>query len=158
MKIVRERKAHCPAFGNVTLRQDLAVTRLSEDGIPDHVDCCAQHVEGTDKVPVSLDGPVSMAPEVNQGNAMGKEFEESDDATPIDVSTAEPEDYFRDSLGESTVDLDLVHDVAPVEIMQALQGAIEILQTHAAQIAKTEKRITIEDTNSSTRCRCRWQA
>ena len=78
---------------------------------------------------------------------MGEEFEESDDATPIDASTAEPEDYFRDSLGESTVSLDPVHDVAPVKMMHALQGTIETLQTHAAQIAKNEKRITIEDTN-----------
>ena len=49
MKFVRERKAQCPAFGHVILREDLAVTRLPEDGIPDHVHCCAQHVEGSDK-------------------------------------------------------------------------------------------------------------
>ena len=43
--------------------------------------------------------------------------------------------------------LDPVHDVATVKMMQALQGTIETLQTHAVQIAKQKKRITIEDTN-----------
>ena len=105
MKNVRERKAQRPAFGHVILRKDLAVTRLPEDGIPNHVHCCAQHVEGSDKATVRLDGPASKAPEISKGNKMGGESEESDDATPIDSSTAEPENDFRDNSNESTVAL-----------------------------------------------------
>ena len=82
MKIVRERKAQCPAFAHVILREDIAATRLPEDGIPDHVHCCAQHVEGSDKAPVRLSGPASRAPEISKGDEMGEESEESDDATP----------------------------------------------------------------------------
>ena len=56
---------------------------------------------------------------------MGERSEENNGATPIDAFTAEPENYFRDNLGESTVALDPVHDVTPVKIMQALQRTIE---------------------------------
>ena len=93
------------------------MTRLPENGIPDHVHCCAQHVEGSDKTLVRLVGPASKAPEISKGDEMGEKFEESDDATPIDASTAEPEYYFRDNSGESTVALDPVYDVAPVKMM-----------------------------------------
>ena len=78
---------------------------------------------------------------------MQEKSEESDDAIPIDDSTAEPEDYYRKNSGERTVALDPVHDVAPVKMMQALQGIIPTLQTHAAQLAKNEKIIPIDDNN-----------
>ena len=39
MRIVTERKLQCPAFSNVKVRDDLATTRLSDHGIPDHITC-----------------------------------------------------------------------------------------------------------------------
>ena len=44
---------------------------------------------------------------------------------------------------EHTVALDPHHDVAPVRMMQALQGSLEALQSQAARIAKNERTPTI---------------
>ena len=50
-----------------------------------------------------------------------------------------------DNVAETTAALDPLHDVAPVRMMQALQGSIHALEAHAAQIVKNEARPTIAD-------------
>ena len=46
MRIVRERKQQCATFAHVSVVENLAATRLPEDGVPDHIQCCMQLVEG----------------------------------------------------------------------------------------------------------------
>eukprot|EP00969_Alexandrium_andersonii_P028173 1229217-Alexandrium_andersonii.AAC.1 len=64
MRIVRERKEQCPVFVHVELREDEARTRLPTHGVPEHILCCAQEVEGADKAPSRLAGPVTRAPDI----------------------------------------------------------------------------------------------
>ena len=66
MRIVKERKQQCATFADVSIREDVASTRLPEDGVPDHIQACLQQVEGVDKAPVRLLGPASRAPEVGR--------------------------------------------------------------------------------------------
>lgn len=40
MRIVRERQQQCATVARVSVREDLAATRLPEDGVPEHVQCC----------------------------------------------------------------------------------------------------------------------
>ena len=37
LRIVRERKKQCATFAHVTVREDLASTRLPEGGVPEHI-------------------------------------------------------------------------------------------------------------------------
>ena len=68
MRIVRERKKQCATFANVSVcDEELASTRLPENGVPEHIRCCMQEVDGVDRAPVRLMGPASRAPEM--GNA-----------------------------------------------------------------------------------------
>ena len=76
MRIVRERRQQCATFAHVSVREDLAATRLPEDGVPEHVQCCMQTVEGVDRAPVRLLGPASRAPEMSREEEAGDESEE----------------------------------------------------------------------------------
>ena len=49
MRIVTEHKRQCPAFSNVTVRHDLATTRLPDHGIPDHITSRATEVSGAER-------------------------------------------------------------------------------------------------------------
>ena len=75
MRIVRERKQQCATFAHVSVREDLAATRLPEDGVPEHIQCCMQSVEGVDRAPVRLLGPASRAPEVGREEEAGEDSE-----------------------------------------------------------------------------------
>ena len=85
MQIVRERKQQCATFSQVSVRDELAATRLPEDGVPEHIQSCLQAVDGADKAPVRLLGPASRAPEVGKEDEAGEESEEEQEA----ASTAE---------------------------------------------------------------------
>ena len=51
----------------------------------------------------------------------------------------------HDNIAESTVALDPLLHVAPVRMMQALQGTIEAVTAHAAQIARNERKAQVAD-------------
>ena len=126
MRIVRERQAECPTFANVVLREDEAATRLPEDGVPEHLQCCTQHVEGSDKAPVRLLGPASRAPELSTVEEAGEDSESHSDGdagpTADDDDTQPEVTGEHDLAAENTVALDPVSDIAPVRMMQALHG------------------------------------
>ena len=147
MRNVRGRKAGCPTFANVVLREDEAATRLPQDGVPEHLQCCTQHVEGSDKAPVRLLGPASRAPELSRTDEAGEDSEShsdgSDGSSADDGATQPDVTGDHDIAAENTVALDPVSDIAPVRMMQALQGSIEALQAQAARIAKNEQTPTI---------------
>ena len=148
MTMARQRKAECPIFAHVTLRDDLATTRLPEDGIPEHIRNCVQHVHGADKAPIRMSGPASRAPELSKDDEAGEESDRSDSADDEDqrVGAAQPDvECAYDNVAESTIALDPLHDVAPVRMMQALRGTIEAVSAHAAQIAQNERKAQITD-------------
>ena len=63
-------------------RQKLLIdvmTRLPEDGVPEHLQGCTQHVEGSDKAPVRMQGPASRAPELSTIDEAGEDSETSSD-------------------------------------------------------------------------------
>eukprot|EP00959_Pyramimonas_sp_CCMP1952_P039831 832793-Pyramimonas_sp.AAC.1 len=76
MQIVRERKQQCATFADVSVREDLAPTRLPEDGVPERIQACLQAVDGADKAPVRLLGPASRAPEVGRDDEAGEGSDE----------------------------------------------------------------------------------
>ena len=123
-------------------REDEAATRIPQDGVPEHLQCCTQHVEGSDKAPVRLLGPASRAPELLTIEEAGEDSESHSDGD--DGSTADDGAHQTDVSGEhdiaaeNAMALDPVSDIAPVRMMQALQGSIEALQAQAARIAKTK--------------------
>ena len=78
MRIVKERKAQCATFAHFQIRDDAAMTRLPEDGVPDAIASCLQHVEGADRAPVHLEGPASKTAELGKEEDAGDESEESD--------------------------------------------------------------------------------
>ena len=73
MRIARERQQQCATFAHVAVREELAATRLPEDGVPEHIQCCLQPVDGVDRAPVRLLGPASRAPEVSREDEAGEE-------------------------------------------------------------------------------------
>ncbi len=150
MQIVRERKLQCATFSEVSVREDVAPTRLPEDGVPDHIEACLQPVDGVDKAPVRLLGPASRAPEVGRDDEAGDESDEEKE-TDKDGEAAEQPDmaYLHENVAEFTVAVDPVHDIAPVRMMQALQGTLVALQEQAARIAKNEVTPTVADSSGA---------
>ena len=71
LTIAPQRTKECPVFANAIVKEEEAKTRLPEQGIPEHIRKCVQHVDGEDKAPVRLSGPASRAP------ALGK-FDEAE--------------------------------------------------------------------------------
>ena len=105
MRIVRERKAECPTFANVVLREDEAATRFPEDGVPEHLQCCTQHVEGSDKAPLRLLGPVSRAPEISTIEEAGEDSEshsDGDDGSSADDGATQPDVAGEHSIATDT--------------------------------------------------------
>ena len=156
MQIVRERKQQCATFAEVSIREDVAPTRLPEDGVPDHIQACLQPVDGADKAPVRLLGPASRAPEVGRDDEAGDESDEEDEsaeqkATDKDGESPQQPDmaYLHENVAEFTIAVDPVHDVAPVRMMQALQGTLGALQEQAARIAKNEATPTVADSSGA---------
>ena len=148
MTIAGQRKQECATFAHVTLREDLATTRLPEDGIPEHIRCCTQHVDGADKAPVRMSGPASRAPELGKDDEAGEESDRGEGVVDDDqdAGAAQPGvEYVHDNVAESTIALDPVHDVAPVKMMQALQATLEAVSGHAKQVVKNEARAKIAD-------------
>ena len=145
MRIVRERKAECATYAHVVLREDEATTRLPEDGVPEQLQHCTQHVEGVHRAPVQMKGPASRAPELSTIEEAGEDSES--DADDQDALPAEPSEDPTDSIAECTVAVDPMSDCAPVKLMQALQGTLHALQSQAASIIKNEKTPTIEDSD-----------
>ena len=157
MRIVRERKAQCPAFANAVIREDEAQSRLPAEGVPEHITACAQHVEGAENAPVRLSGPASRAPDVGRHEEAGDESESAAEDKDADAEEADDKDAQTcdqdvshealESVAECTVALDPLHDIVPVRMMQALQGTLEALQTQAARIAKHETTPTVADSD-----------
>ena len=145
MRIVRERKQQCPAFANVVVREDVAATRLPAHGIPEHVACCAQEVDGSENALARLTGPASRAPEVGKEEGAGDESEDgadSDDASEDTEASeagagsrpAEP----QQEVPEASIAVDPVQDVKPVQMMRSLQANIASVQRQAAEIIRNE--------------------
>ena len=69
------------------------------------------------------------------------------DAESVPVAGAAQPDSESDheNIAESTIALDPLHDVAPVRMMQALQGTIEAVTKHAAKIARNERKAQVAD-------------
>ena len=69
------------------------------------------------------------------------------DAESVPVAGAAQPDTESDheNIAESTIALDPLHDVAPVRMMQALQGTIEAVTKHAAKIARNERKAQVAD-------------
>ena len=130
------------------LREDEAQTRLPEDGVPPHLQCCAQAVEGSEQAPARLVGPASGAPEVSQNDEAGDCSEaHSTDEENADTSGAaaqRTEGIAVETIAEATIAADPVHDAAPVRAFQAMQANIDKLQTQVAQILKNESTATVE--------------
>ena len=150
MQIVRERKQQCATFSQVSVRDELAATRLPEDGVPEHIQSCLQAVDGADKAPVRLLGPASRAPEVGKEEEAGEESEEEQEADSDGAPAEQPDlAYLHENVAETTVAVDPVHHVGPVRMMQALQGTLEALPEQAARIAKTDKTPTVADSSGA---------
>ena len=106
----------------MSVRDELAATRLPEDGVPEHIQSCLQPVDGADKAPVRLLGPASRAPEVGRDDEAGEESEEEQEADKDGESAEQPDmAYLHENVAETTVAVDPVHHVGPVRMMQALR-------------------------------------
>jgi hypothetical protein len=145
MRIVRERKAQCPVFSEVILREDEAGSRLPEDGVPLHIAACALEVHGSENAVVHLQGPASRAPDVGKQEEAGDESDvESACNETAETPTASCSEPCED-VAELSIAVDPVHDVKPVKMMQALRGNIEALHSHAATILRNEKKARVQD-------------
>ena len=72
-------------------------------------------------------------------------FGDGENTTTANGTDEPAVDCMHDSIAENTVAVDPIHDVAPVRLMQALQGSINALQSQAARIIKNEKTPTVVD-------------
>ena len=156
MRIVRERKQQCPAFANVVVREDEAGSRLPAHGIPEHIACCAQEVDGSENAPARLTGPASRAPDVGKEEGAGDESDagdDSDDASEDPEASearacskpAEP----QQDVPEASIAVDPVQDVKPVQMMRAVQANIASVQRQAAEISRNEKEAKVQDSDGA---------
>ena len=87
-----------------------------------------------------LKGPADRAPETGRDDEAGERSEEHSDS---EDSEDKLHDVPGDSAAEASIAVDPIHDVKPVKMMQALQGTLEALNTHAATILRNEKKAQI---------------
>ena len=69
------------------------------------------------------------------------------DGVPVAGAAQPDSDSDHENIAESTIALDPLHDVAPVRMMQALQGTIDAVTKHAAEIARNERTEKVADKN-----------
>ena len=144
MRIMEERKQQCPVFSHVKVCRDLAMKRLPDLGVPEHITACAREVEGSERAPVHLRGPAARAPETGRDDEAGDASEEhSEDEGCEDRHCGGP----GDQEAEASIAVDPIHDLKPVKMMQALQGNIAALQSHAAKIVRNERMARIQDSD-----------
>jgi hypothetical protein len=173
LEIINLRKRECASFSHAVVDDAKAERVLPESGVPPCLLATCQEVEGMQKAPVQLHGPASRAPEhsVNDDAGDGSEDDTSDGSSvassehPAAVSTAATlstaakdtptaslpttcsaalEDL-DDSVPTSSIAVDPVHHLQPVQMMQALQGHIELMHEQAATIAKREAQRRVAD-------------
>ena len=156
MRIVRERKSQCPAFSDVTVCEAEAISRLPENGVPEHIRVCAVEVEGAEHTDVRLQGPASRAPDVgHQADAAGESESASEsehEATPEHGDADKPAASSADAaldVAELSIAVDSVHAVKPVQMMQALQGNLQALQSQAASILLNEKKARVQTSDGA---------
>ena len=139
MTIARQRQAQHATFARVALKEEGATSRLPSDGLPEHISSCVQRVQGSDQAPVQLIGPASRAAEVSRAEGAGDESEEGTASEPeAEVGASQPDsEHLHESVAVSIVAVDPVHDVAPVQVMQALAAKPTAVQEQAEQISKT---------------------
>ena len=109
-----------------------------------------QEIEGSEKAPTQLSGPASRAaehgPEADVGEASETDSQISDSASDANEDACQP--CLADAnanVATACIAVDPVHDLAPVKMMQALQGQIEVLHNQAETIAQREKTARIRD-------------
>ena len=118
-------------------------------GVPAALQTALQEFEGSENSPIQLSGPASRAPE-NGTKAEAGDASESDSersSASAEKSDADEEDACQPCLQDananvatSCIAVDPVHDLKPVQMMQALQGQIEALHEQAETIAKHESK------------------
>ena len=166
LKIVRERKQHCPVFADVSIcKDDLASSRLPEHGVPEHITACALEVDGSENALVKLEGPASRIADAGRQQEAGDESEvESDTAEAGSTLDGVAPQHLADGdaaqvpaaasdgsldVPELSIAVDPVHDVKPVKMMQALRANIEALQSHAASILRNERTARVQSKDGS---------
>ena len=102
-------------------------------------------IEGSEKAPPQLSGPASRAaehgPEADVGEASETDSQISDSASDANEDACQP--CLADAnanVATACIAVDPVHDLAPVKMMQALQGQIEVLHNQAETIAQRERK------------------
>ena len=144
MQIVTERQQQCPAFNHVSLRHDLALTRLPVDGVPQHVSACATQISGSEHAPMRLEGPASKVPDSGQLDDGGHTSSEDSGSEKCD---SEPENASLTCGAEASIAVDSLHDLKPVNAMQALKAQLQALESNAAKIIRNEKLARVKDKN-----------
>ena len=155
LELVQLRKKECASFEHVKIDNERAERELPENGVPPCLLATVLEVDGAENAPVQLRGPASRAPEhgLNDDAGEGSEDASSDSSskastecpdtkgTPAaslpDSCAASLEDLDGD-IATSSIAVDPVHHLQPVQMMQALQGKIEAMHEQAATIAKRE--------------------
>lgn len=108
-----------------------------------------QSVEGVDSAPVRFLGPASMVPEVGREEGAGEESEEEAGEESEEETARCFSACCDENVAETTIAVDPLHDVAPVRMMQAVQGTLGALQEQAARIAKNEKTPMVADSSGA---------
>ena len=149
LKIVRERKQHCPVFADVSIcKDDLASSRLPEHGVPEHITACALEVDGSENALVKLEGPASRIADAGRQQEAGDESDSAESEQDAAQVPAAANDSSLD-VPELSIAVDPVHDVKPVKMMQALRANIEALQSHAASILRNERTARVQSKDGS---------
>ena len=65
LEIVRLRIKECAAYSHVKINETRAKSEISEQGVPFALLAAHQKIDGAERAPVHLSGPVSRAPEKN---------------------------------------------------------------------------------------------
>ena len=150
MKIIKERQQECPAFAHVKINEEASANLLPDEGVPLHVSCCTEQVEGSSNAPVRLLGPASRAPETSRLHDAGEDSEGSDKEVggaeqPADGPSCTRTD--EEMCAETVIAVDPVHDANPVRKLQALKGTIETLENQAKEVLRNESRATVADSS-----------
>ena len=147
---MRQRKEQCAAYRHAHINVARAEAEIPASGVPSALQATLQEIEGSEKAPTQLSGPASRAPEhgpeADVGEASENDSEISDSASDATEDACQP--CLADAnanVATACIAVDPVHDLAPVKMMQALQGQVQVLHDQAEKIAKTENTARVCD-------------
>ena len=154
LALIRLRTKVCQVYSEVQINED-QVRRFPEQGVPQELLACAQHLPEAENVTIAHVGPASRAGDmaceahgaakpVEKDNADDADWEEVDTTTTAAASPTEAEHEamkFETNTAEDVIAVDHSNDPGLLETFGAFQSKLQAVNAAAARVMAAEQQL-----------------